>query len=134
MLQRQQEMKKQPAKAEPQVKKNHTLPSLSEQRSAWAEACARVNWTKSDWTRRAFEAAIDGRLKVRFKEARLVRGQVKNDEEREEIAAQWQFRATEEEVARWTKAAEAEGLVRAEWCRQVLDAAASKASQSFLLG
>jgi hypothetical protein len=134
MLQRQYVMKKKQAKAEPQVKKNHTLPSLSEQRSAWAEACDRVNWTKSDWTRRAFDAAIDGRLKVRFTEARIIRGQIKGNEERDEVAGQWQFRATEEEVARWGKAAEAQGLVRAEWCRQVLDAAASKASQSFLLG
>lgn len=126
--------KKKPAQAEPQIKKNHTLPSLAHQRAAWAAACAAVNWSKSDWTRRAFDAAIDGRLKVRFTEARVVQGRSKGHEEPDEIAGQWQFRATEDDIARWTAAAEAEGLTRAEWCRQVLDAAAKKSNQGFLLG
>lgn len=127
--------KKKTAKvATPQIKKNHTLPSLASQRATWKEACAAVNWSKSNWTRRAFDAAIDGRLKVRFTEARVVQGRSKGHEEPDEIAGPWQFRATEDDVARWTAAADAEGLPRAEWCRQVLDAAAKKSNQGFLLG
>jgi hypothetical protein len=127
-------MKKKPAQADPQIKKNHTLPSLASQRAAWAKACASVNWSKSDWTRRAFDAVIDGRLKVRFTDAQIVRGRSKDFAEPDEIVAHWQFRATDADVARWTAAADAEGLPRTEWCRQVLDAAAKKSSQTFLLG
>ncbi len=127
-------MKKPPAKAGPQVKKNHTLPSLGAQRAAWAKACASVSWTKSDWTRRAFDAALEGRLKVRFTDAKIVRGRSKDFAEPDEIVAHWQFRATDADVARWKAAASAEGLAQTEWCRQVLDAAAKRAKQDFLLG
>lgn len=121
-------------KVEPQIKKNHTLPSLASQRAAWAKACASVNWSKSDWTRRALAAALDGRLEVRFKEPKIVQGRAKGHEGPDEIVAHWQFRATDDDVARWKAEASAQGLTQTEWCRQVLDAAAKKSSQTFLLG
>ncbi len=134
MLERQHDMKKPTA----EIKKNHVLPAMPDQVTAWARACKSVRMpnvmNKSDWTRRALDAAIDSRLTVRFKEARLIRGRMKNHDEPDELAVSWQFRATQADIDRWTAAAEAEGLVRAEWCRQVLDAAAKQKSQAFLLG
>ncbi len=111
-------------------KKNHSLPALSGQIEVWKERAADVSMPYGDWARRALIAATQGRLRVKFTDAQLIRGRT----EREEIAEQFQFKVTDEDVTKWQRHAEAEGLARAEWCRQVLDAAAEKKDQSFLLG
>lgn len=119
---------------------NHVVPALPDQIKTWEAASqhwaawasehmeprrGRPGWF-SLWTRLALNAAAAGLFRVEFTEREVVfRGPRGPHGTANDDKVIWhQFRAAPEEVAEWTRCAEAEGLERAEWCRQVLDAAA----------
>lgn len=123
-------------------KKNHVIPALGSQIQAWTAAAERFKrWHSenapkagppgrlSEWTRIALNAAVIGKLQVNFTDRETIprgpRGP-RGSEGRtnDEPVIPHQFRATQGEINSWTSAADAEGLERAEWCRQVLNAAA----------
>lgn len=123
----------------PERRTNYEIKAFPSQIEAWLTAAERfAKWTPprvgapggfSMWTRAALNAAANGGFSVSFTEREIVprgpRGP-RGEERRidDETVEPHQFRASKSEIMTWQNAALAEGLELAEWCRQVLDAAA----------
>jgi hypothetical protein len=115
-------MKKEPMK-------NMVIRGYESQIEIWEKKARSLGPTVAWWVKRALNAAATGHLKVKFTERQFVRGRVESDEPVQQL----QVRVTKAEHKTWTAAADAEGLDRAEWARQVLDAAAARSNQVFLV-
>lgn len=108
--------------------KNLVIRGYPDQIEAWISKAQSVDHNVSWWVRHALNAAASGNLRVRFTDPQVRRGVAAD-----ETVQQFQIKATVEELEFWTQAAGAHDLERSEWFRQVLDAAAEKSDQSFLV-
>jgi len=116
------------------VMNNHRIKALTVSIARWKLA-AELTGTKatfkiSDWVRYWLNQAAEGKFLPELTERRFPRGQV------QELTGNFQFRASVEELDAWQAAADKSPCLnlakrgsrpeRAEWERQVLDAAANQ--------
>lgn len=101
---------------------NHTIIAGEADVAHWRRAAKRSGWTNTDWACHWLDLAARKIFLPEFTPRQLSLGCAQPDS-----TTQFQFRVTPEQLARWTDAAVsvyAGPRDRAEWQRQVLNAAA----------
>lgn len=101
--------------------KNYHIKAYWNQIHSWESSAIDFKMDVSNWVREILDSTADGNCKPSFTEPQMRRGAG----ERDEIAADFQFRVEPGQVEYWTSAAHSEGLGIGEWIRQSLDYAVS---------